>query len=183
MTRPASDLHEPLYCWSFNLSMCKWWQGKFTNRSTHFKEDKEMRLTKVWMMVFIAAALWITPALAVPIVMSDFHDGTLQGWNPKLPFNGNLFADPAAGNPGGAMVATDTVGGVGGLLASAPAPFLGDLTSFAGIQISAPAQSDLTAPAEPAGQRGYVQPRWIGKCREAWEIAARNQVCRKYARP
>jgi len=79
----------------------------------------------------------VITAEAVSGVMSDFDDGTLQGWTKGTPsfnplFGGNLELS-ANGNPGGAMVAFDTVGAGGGLFASAPAQFTGDLSSFTGI--------------------------------------------------
>ena len=52
-------------------------------------------------------------------IMSDFDDGTLQGWTKGTPywnpgFGGTLSA-VAFGNPGFSMRATDTVGAGGGL--------------------------------------------------------------------
>ena len=71
---------------------------------------------------------------ASPIVVSNFDDGTLQGWTPEPFFGGSLFLDTSGGNPGGFMVATDTVAGGGALLARAPIPLLGDLSVYAGFQ-------------------------------------------------
>ena len=69
-------------------------------------------------------------------VMSDFDDGTLQGWTKGTPFFNPLFGGGLGvseiGNPGKSMVAWDTVGGGGGLFAQAPAAFTGDLSGFAG---------------------------------------------------
>lgn len=86
----------------------------------------------------IAIALAITVAVscnlqAAPIV-SDFDDGTRQGWTEKLPFGGTLTNPGSGGNPGGFLFATDNVPGGGGLWAVAPSSFLGDLSGFAGLQ-------------------------------------------------
>ncbi len=51
-------------------------------------------------------------SLATEVFISDFDDGTLQGWTKVEPFGGDLFATTGGGNPGGFMVATDT--GFGG---------------------------------------------------------------------
>jgi hypothetical protein len=85
------------------------------------------------------AVLWISAALLVCVgpvladnVVSDFEDGTLQGWTPEPPFNGELFVAPP-GNPGFSMQATDDLPGGGPLLARAPASYAGDLSGFIGI--------------------------------------------------
>ena len=71
-------------------------------------------------------------AMAIPVVNSDFDDGTLQGWTEKAPFNGILGVNSTGGNPDGFMYARDTVGGGGGLLAG---PGLsGDLSYLTSIQ-------------------------------------------------
>lgn len=67
------------------------------------------------------------------ILVSDFDDGTLQGWSPEPFFGGNLLAQPTGGNPGGYMVATDTVPGGGCLCARAPGSVSGDLSLLGGI--------------------------------------------------
>jgi len=67
-------------------------------------------------------------------LVSDFDDGTLQGWTPEPPFNGTLFVDNSGGNPNGFMVATDSVGGGGGLLARAPSILSGDLSIYGGLR-------------------------------------------------
>ena len=86
------------------------------------------RVTTLAAMCF--AIVVSSPALAQS---SDFDDLTLQGWSPEPPFNGELFVD-SNGNPGGAMVATDTVVGGGGLFALAPTGYTGDISSFEGIR-------------------------------------------------
>ena len=55
-------------------------------------------------------------------LISDFDDGTLQGWEKVEPFGGDLFATPGGGNPGGLMAATDTGSG-GELWARYPTVF------------------------------------------------------------
>ena len=70
-------------------------------------------------------------------VTSNFDDGTLQGWTKGTPFFNPQFGGSlqvsSIGNPGSSMVATDSVGGGGGLFAQAPVAFTGDLSSFSGI--------------------------------------------------
>ena len=88
-----------------------------------------MRRVTTLAAIFFAIVV-SSPALAQS---SDFDDLTLQGWSKEPPFNGELFVD-SNGNPGGAMVATDTVAGGGGLLALAPTGYTGDISSFEGIQ-------------------------------------------------
>ncbi len=78
----------------------------------------------------LAALLPFSPVHAD--VVSDFDDGTLQGWTPEPFFGGDLFAG-APGNPGESMQATDSEEGGGPLLARAPASYEGDLSGFLGI--------------------------------------------------
>ena len=82
--------------------------------------------------------LWTTSSMAASTLVSDFDDGTLQGWVMGDPqgfgFQGTLFNDPSGGNPGGRMVATDTLQGGGGLWALAPSTISGDLSLFEGLQ-------------------------------------------------
>ena len=63
-----------------------------------------------------------TWSLATNVSISDFNDGTLQGWEKVEPFDGDLFATLGGGNPGGFMVATDTASG-GNLYARYPTVF------------------------------------------------------------
>lgn len=91
-----------------------------------------MKLTKVWMMTFTALALWTTSAIAVPIVISDFDDGTSQGWtlNSNIPTGGFLQLLTSGGNPGGYIQFIDQ--GSSSALApvmDAPSSYLGDYTS------------------------------------------------------
>lgn len=64
--------------------------------------------------------------------VSDFDDGTLQGWTKVLPFGGDLLVDQPGGNPHGFMVTTDTAGG-GVLYAQLPAAALGLLDNSSGV--------------------------------------------------
>ncbi len=79
-------------------------------------------MRKILGLAFIAI-LWANPAIA----MSNFDDGTLQGWSKGTPFFNPLFGGnlgvSSFGNPGGSMIAHDTVGRGGGLLAQAPVTF------------------------------------------------------------
>jgi hypothetical protein len=65
-------------------------------------------------------------------VVSDFDDGTLQGWTPEPPFYGDLFV-ATPGNPGLSMQATDNLPMGGYLLARAPVSYTGDLSDRFGI--------------------------------------------------
>ena len=85
--------------------------------------------------VFIGILLVAIPTTAHAfLLISDFDDGTLQGWTPEPVFNGALFNDPTGGNPNGFMVATDTLATGGPLLSHGPSPFLGDLSIYGGLQ-------------------------------------------------
>ena len=98
---------------------------------------KKISTTKtVWLMaVFLGVSLIIAlPGAQAFILISDFDDGTLQGWIKEPVFNGTLFVDPAGGNPNGFMVATDNVGAGGPLLAHAPGVLTGDLSIYGGLQ-------------------------------------------------
>ena len=79
-------------------------------------------------LVCCAAQAQVSPPL------SDFDDGTLQGWSPVEPFGGELQISRTGGNPGGFIFAIDSVAGGGGLAVEAPAEFTGDLAPFAGVQ-------------------------------------------------
>ena len=99
---------------------------------------KKMNLIKTtWLSaVFLVMCLgiWRPTSAQAFILVSDFDDGTLQGWTKEPVFNGNLFNSPTGGNPNGFMVATDTVAGGGALLAHAPSIFTGDLSIYDGFQ-------------------------------------------------
>ena len=99
-------------------------------------QKKSNVIKTVWLMaVFLGVCLvGISSSAQAFILVSDFDDGTLQGWSKEPVFNGNLFNDPTGGNPNGFMVATDTVGGGGPLLAHAPSIFTGDLSIYDGFQ-------------------------------------------------
>ena len=69
--------------------------------------------------------------------VADFDDGSFQGWTAgidEVPFNGDLFHKPTGGNPGGHLVATDTVGGGGCLPVFGPSMVKGDLSVYEGLQ-------------------------------------------------
>lgn len=68
--------------------------------------------------------------------ISDFDDGTVQGWMIADPAYGYVDNPGTGGSPGGYLRAVDTQGG-GGVAAFAPAQFLGDLTSYSGIEYDA----------------------------------------------
>ncbi len=89
--------------------------------------------------LLMTVSLWGVLVFSPPgaqafILVSDFDDGTLQGWTKEPVFNGTLFVDSTGGNPDGFMVATDTVAGGGGLLAHAPGVLKGDLSIYQGLQ-------------------------------------------------
>jgi hypothetical protein len=67
------------------------------------------------------------------MIVSDFNDGTMQGWTKRQPFGGTLVNPVSGGNGGGYLLATDNQPGGGNLFAVAPSKFLGDLTEFQGI--------------------------------------------------
>lgn len=76
-------------------------------------------------------------AFAVPdplLAISNFDDGTLQGWTKAEPFGGDLVVENTGGQPGGKLVSYDTSPGGGGLYAQAPTTYLGDLSGFAGVR-------------------------------------------------
>ena len=89
--------------------------------------------------VMIAALAWLLIATnAHGSLISDFDDGTMQGWSEGDPFNlgsfgGALSIINSGGNPGGYLRATDSVGGGGSLAALAPSVLSGDLTLLGGI--------------------------------------------------
>ena len=86
-------------------------------------------------IVFLCISLIIsitTLSHAALLSMSDFDDGTLQGWTAELPFGGVLFTENTGGNPGGFMSVSDTAAG-GRLLARSPG-FSGDLSFLESIQ-------------------------------------------------
>ena len=64
--------------------------------------------------------------------MSDFDDGTLQGWSLFEGHNGILTVQPTGGRPAGFIEADDT--GPLGLLVVAPSEFTGDLSEFSGAK-------------------------------------------------
>ena len=94
-----------------------------------------MRLEMLKIILIMLVILSLPYSLSA--AMSDFDDGTLQGWTMGTPFwnpqyNGTLSVSNI-GNPGFSMMATDTVGFGGGLWAQAPVTFTGNLTNFVGL--------------------------------------------------
>ena len=69
-------------------------------------------------------------------LISDFNNGTMQGWSEGDPFSNGSFGGAlsvinSGGNLGGYLHATDDVAGGGSLAALAPALLSGDLTLLA----------------------------------------------------
>lgn len=85
-------------------------------------------------LVALGFLLCGSTSLGGSVLISDWSDGTLQGWTPQLPFGGFLGVDLGAGNPPGAMFATDTVGEGGGIRVIAPAILTGDLSIYTGLR-------------------------------------------------
>lgn len=71
--------------------------------------------------------------------LSDFDDGTLQGWTAIAtpwdgdPFGGTFELVTSGGNPGGYIHAVDE-NHLGGLLVAGPAEFSGDLSGYTAVQ-------------------------------------------------
>lgn len=84
-------------------------------------------------LIFVAFAS-LPSSVKAEQILSDFDDGTLQGWTARLPFAGTLSNPGVDGNPGGFLFVTDTVPLGGGLFADAPAPYTGDLSGFVGLR-------------------------------------------------
>jgi hypothetical protein len=64
-------------------------------------------------------------------VLSDFEDGTLQGWMSNDSLEGEIYVT-TGGNPGYCMAATDT--GERSVRAVAPPEFAGDLSGYSGVK-------------------------------------------------
>lgn len=98
------------------------------------------------------------------ILISDFDDGTTQGWvtanplNPGSGFNGILTVQNLGGNPGGFLQATDNVSGGGSLAVLAPLPFFGDLSQLGFIRwdVLLPTNSTLSTSALIEGIDGTL---------------------------
>ncbi len=67
------------------------------------------------------------------VAVTDFDDGTFQGWTPWGEKYGEINLLPSGSNPGGAVRAVDTVAGGGGFGVSAPAEYLGDLSGWSAL--------------------------------------------------
>lgn len=95
-----------------------------------FKSFTQNILVTTFLLVFI-------PSAQAGLV-SDFDDGTMQGWSEGDPFNlgsfgGTLSVINSGGNPGGYLKATDSVAGGGSLAALAPSLLSGDLALWGGL--------------------------------------------------
>ncbi len=66
-------------------------------------------------------------------LISDFDDGTLQGWVPDTGNFGGLLEHDPLGNPGGAMRAIDTGPSGVSLLVRGPEAYRGNLTGYSGV--------------------------------------------------
>ena len=98
-------------------------------------------------ILFLTCLLIAVPSVQAALV-SDFDNGTMQGWSEGDPFNigsfgGALSVINSGGNPGGYLRATDSVAGGGSLAALAPTLLSGDLTLLGGLSwdVLLPSQS------------------------------------------
>ena len=97
-----------------------------------------MKIKQYLNAVLLSVFICISFSSANGATVSDFDDGTLQGWSAGDPFNlgsfnGVLTVSNSGGNPGGYMVAQDTVSGGGSLAALAPSQLTGDLSRFGSL--------------------------------------------------
>ena len=93
---------------------------------------------KVIYNILVSMSLLISAPSIQAALVSDFDDGTMQGWSEGDPFNvgsfsGALSVINSGGNPGSYLRATDSVGGGGSLAALAPTLLSGDLVLFSGL--------------------------------------------------
>jgi hypothetical protein len=69
------------------------------------------------LIIGILSIFFLVSHLNAAVVVSDFEDGTLDGWSKETPYFNLLFGGNLAvsdfGNPGYSMGAQDTVGGGG----------------------------------------------------------------------
>lgn len=78
------------------------------------------------LIIFVAAlTLSFTATHAVADVVSDFNDGTMQGWS-VIGYNKGISNPGTGGNPGGFVKAIDRVGSSDNLWAVAPSKYLGN---------------------------------------------------------
>lgn len=84
-------------------------------------------------LTFACVILLFPRAAAADGPLTDFEDGTPQGWSMSAPSIGTLSVT-AGGNPGYCLAATDAMPVGAPLLAQAPTAFVGDLTGFDSIQ-------------------------------------------------
>ncbi|UCF92353.1 MAG: DUF4214 domain-containing protein [Desulfobacterales bacterium] len=92
---------------------------------------KRITISLSWIF-WVLGMFCLSSGHAAEVVTYDFDDGTFQGWTSEPSFGGTLSVDGSGGNPGGFMVATDSVP-LGLLLARAPGLF-GDLSGLESIQ-------------------------------------------------
>lgn len=91
-----------------------------------------MRINPILRLVAAIFLLLSNSAGAEPL--SDFEDGTAQGWALDPSSSPNSFSVVAAGNPGFALQSFDFEGGPPEIVVNAPSEFTGDLSMFEGIQ-------------------------------------------------
>jgi len=87
---------------------------------------------RFYLMLTVLICMLALPASG-QTVLSDFEDGTLQGWTPGDSLDGEAYVT-TGGNPGYCMAATDTFTGGGSLTVVAPPEFAGDLSGYSGVQ-------------------------------------------------
>lgn len=89
------------------------------------------RIRTTCLTVCLLAALPDTDADAGYVIISDFDDGTTQGWTRSSEPGGTLFYSATGGNPGGFIGMRDTSPGAGEATAVyAPSEFTGDLSVY-----------------------------------------------------
>jgi len=88
---------------------------------------------RINVFLFLAAAILLVlsnSAGAYPL--SDFEDGTFQGWTLDPSSSPNFISVVAAGNPGFALESVDSAAGLPEIVVNAPSEFTGDLSAFEG---------------------------------------------------
>lgn len=97
-----------------------------------------MRCKRFIQNILVLTCLLIAVPSVQAALVSDFDDGTMQGWSEGDPFNngslgGTLSVVNSGGNPGGYLRATDSVADGGSLAALAPTLLSGNLTLLGGL--------------------------------------------------
>lgn len=104
-----------------------------------------MSLLERWGAMLVAGALLGASGPASALPLSDFDDGSLQGWVVNVS-EGFTFTNPGSGgNPGGYALLEDTLAGGSGGVVLAPAQFLGDLRGYSAVTW------DALLPPQPSG--------------------------------